>query len=424
MRPTRIMLAFIALTVLLPCVNVSADEVLRPNRTISMLEAGAEPVRVVAFGDSITGVYYHTGSRRAWCDMLGEALGKVYPKAKIQMHNAGISGHTSGQGLARIQRDVLARKPQLVVVMFGMNDCKRGSLEAFRNNSIEIVKRCRAVGAEVMLCTPNSVYPNVPRPREQLVKYAQTTRDVAAEMSVPLVDFFKVFEDVNKKNITNWRLLMSGDIHPNMNGHRLFAETITEAISGKPISLDDVGPPNDALAFTLKLLRAGKPVKVVAMEPYDKIVPEVLCEKFPAAKIEVVTWPVTDKSLAEIETWAKKVRGLKANLIVFAIPGGTVPKTQTAASEETFILKYSWALALCFGFGSATGDVVPVLPSVTDPVSDFGKPWEALAKRNIQGYDVECIQRPAGSTATARQIVADWIDKRIAVQAKEKENTK
>ncbi len=32
-----------------------------------------KPVRVVCFGDSVTGVYYHTGSRRAYTDMLGSS---------------------------------------------------------------------------------------------------------------------------------------------------------------------------------------------------------------------------------------------------------------------------------------------------------------------------------------------------------------
>ncbi|MBN2295590.1 MAG: SGNH/GDSL hydrolase family protein [Pirellulales bacterium] len=418
MRKIHLTLTLAAFVVLLPGLCASAGETFRPKHTIAKLETGVEPVRVVAFGDSITGVYYHTGSRRAWCDMLGIALQKAYPKAKIQMFNAGISGHTSSQGLARIQRDVIDRKPHLVVVMFGMNDCARGDIDTFRKNTEEIVKRLRGAGAEVMLCTPNNVYPNNPRPQARLAKYAQITREVAAKMSVPLVDSYQAYEDVQKKNNTDWCLLMSETIHPNMNGHKLFAEKITEAISGKPISLDDVGPPDDALAHTIKLLRAGKPVKILAMEPYDKIMPDVLREKFPSAKIEAVTWPVTGKSLEDIEVWAKDVRGLKANMIVFAIPESMAQKTQTKESEETFVRKYTWALALCFGYGPSTGDVVPVLPSVTKPVDDPGKSWEALAKRIIRGYDVEFIQRPAGNTKNARQIVTDWVDKHLAAHGK------
>jgi len=51
---------------------------------VASLQSGETPVRVVCFGDSITGVYYHTGDRRAWCDMLGIALGKICPKAQIE----------------------------------------------------------------------------------------------------------------------------------------------------------------------------------------------------------------------------------------------------------------------------------------------------------------------------------------------------
>ena len=35
------------------------------SKTAELLQAGKEPVRVVCLGDSVTGVYYHTGGRRA-----------------------------------------------------------------------------------------------------------------------------------------------------------------------------------------------------------------------------------------------------------------------------------------------------------------------------------------------------------------------
>jgi len=30
----------------------------------------SEPLKIVCFGDSVTGVYYHTGGRRAWPELL------------------------------------------------------------------------------------------------------------------------------------------------------------------------------------------------------------------------------------------------------------------------------------------------------------------------------------------------------------------
>ena len=82
-------------------------------------------MRIVCIGDSITGVYYHTGGMRAYPEMLQIALQKLHPKAAITVRNAGISGDTSKGGLARMERDVLAHKPHLVTIMFGMNDLVR-----------------------------------------------------------------------------------------------------------------------------------------------------------------------------------------------------------------------------------------------------------------------------------------------------------
>jgi acyl-CoA thioesterase I len=214
---------------------VAADH-LKP--VIALMKSGSEPVRIVCFGDSITGVYYHTGGRRAWCDMLGIALSRIYPKAKLEMINAGVSGNTSGMGLARIDADVLARRPHLVAAMFGM--VAGAPQHLFETNLQTIVRLSRETSAAVVLCTPNSIYPNPIRPAERLAAYAQTVRQVAQDLSVPLADCYQAFEDRRSRDPLAWKLLMSETAHPSMNGHKLFAEVISQTISGRRVSLTDV----------------------------------------------------------------------------------------------------------------------------------------------------------------------------------------
>lgn len=43
-------------------------------QTARLLSEARESVRIVCFGDSITGTYYHSGGRRAWPEMLQIAL--------------------------------------------------------------------------------------------------------------------------------------------------------------------------------------------------------------------------------------------------------------------------------------------------------------------------------------------------------------
>ena len=116
-------------------------------KTRQLLADAKEPVRIVCIGDSITGVYYHSGGLRAYPEMLQIALKKLHPKSNITVRNAGISGDTSKGGLARLERDVLAHKPHLVTIMFGMNDLVRVPVADFVANMRQVIQRCRDSGA-------------------------------------------------------------------------------------------------------------------------------------------------------------------------------------------------------------------------------------------------------------------------------------
>jgi len=389
----------------------AADDGGRLASVVAMLKSGEQAVRVVCLGDSITGVYYHTGGRRAWCDMLGVALGKAYPKARLEMINAGISGHTTDAGLGRIERDVVARKPHLVVVMFGMNDVCNRKPEQFRANLRTIVGCCREAGAAVVLCTPNSVYPDAGRPMALLGAYAQVVRDVARERGVPLADCFQACEDVRKTDETEWMLLMSETIHPAMLGHKLFAEVIARTISGRAVSLADATPPDDALLFSLKRLDAGEPLKVVAMPPYDTLVPDALRQLFPTAKIDVTTWPVEGKSLAEIEQWAKRIRAMAPHLVVVAVPAAA-----GAPDAGAFIRSYNDVLNWSIAFEKANWDLLSILPSVTGPVPATQRDREALARRIILGKDYACVERRQGDQRPARELLLQLITEQKAKQ--------
>lgn len=50
-----------------------------------------------------------------------------FPDAKIRMFNAGVAGDSAGGAMSRIEEDVFSQKPDVVVLMFGMNDVGRGN---------------------------------------------------------------------------------------------------------------------------------------------------------------------------------------------------------------------------------------------------------------------------------------------------------
>jgi lysophospholipase L1-like esterase len=376
-----------------------------PLQTAALLTAGKEPVRIVCIGDSITGVYYHSGSRRAYPEMLQLALRQLYPQAQLTVHNAGSSGDTTTGALKRLERDVLAHKPQLVTIMFGMNDLVKTPVDVFKNNLREMITRCRTSGAEVVLCTQNTVVETPQRPCARLAEFTQSIRDVAKAESLVVADCSAAFEAVHAADASEWNLLLSDTIHPNMAGHKLFAETLTQAITGRTVSLQKIGPPAPALPHTFAKLKAGQPIQVLAMPPYDALITPALQRLYPGAVVKITPWPIAGQTLEQIEVAARKVRSLAQDLVIIAVPADL-----PLLDQQQFHHDYSWIMNSSLSFGPQQWDVVAALPSAAKPaLSENERRHEAFAQRLIEAQDLSMITRRAGDTSPLLEILTTWL---------------
>lgn len=188
----------------------------------------AEPVTIVTLGDSITkAVRPGVKPDETFSAYLQADLKKDGVNANVI--NVGIGGENTDQALARLDKAVLARKPQVVTIMYGANDhwIDEGKKEPrvppakFAANLRKIVAEVRKIGGKpVLMTTPppiGSAYPkgqdNKP---ERLREYVQITRDVAKSENVPLVDHYAHWEKlgaITKRWVTDpW--------HPNPRGQR------------------------------------------------------------------------------------------------------------------------------------------------------------------------------------------------------------
>lgn len=369
--------------------------------------AAHEPVTIVCLGDSVTGIYYHTGGRRAYPEMLAVGLRQTDPEIKLTLINAGISGHATNNGIARLQKDVLDHKPDLVTVMFGLNDMVRVPLADFQANLRTIIASCRAINAEVLLCTPNGVMETSGRPIAKLLEYNQAMKQVGEQTQTPVCDVYSAYTSLQTKDPLAFRLLCSDEIHPNMDGHKLNAETICQSITGKPVSLNEVGP-LPAIPKTLKLIAAQQPVRVIAMAPYDQYIGPALQQLNPAVKVEVTPWAVAGLSLADIRLGAKKIRQTPVDLVVLAIPLNVTPTLSKPQPAD--IDSHSWILNDSLSFGLQDWDVIAITPSVLTPEltgDDLSR--EAFSKRMIWAQDLGLVSRAPGNKLDSTTLLANWL---------------
>jgi len=98
---------------------------LRPETRSLTWEDIEHRYRIVCFGDSNT-FGEHLPYAQTYPAVLQDLLCGKYPELDTVVINAGIRGHTSVQGLARLERDVLWYEPHVVVSAFGLNDGNLG----------------------------------------------------------------------------------------------------------------------------------------------------------------------------------------------------------------------------------------------------------------------------------------------------------
>jgi len=114
-----------------------------------------QTLKLIAFGDSMTHAMQVDPEKR-WPAMLEQRMKEALAPRKVSVINAGVGGNTSRDGLQRIDKDVIAQKPDWVLVEFGGNDTTGDSqrnvpIEEFRQNIKIIWEKVTAAGARVAL---------------------------------------------------------------------------------------------------------------------------------------------------------------------------------------------------------------------------------------------------------------------------------
>ncbi len=164
---------------------------------------------VICLGDSLT-------------QGVGASLGHDYPTLLSQalgmpVINAGVDGDETTDALRRLEADVLAKDPKLVVVELGANDFMNGRpLKKAFENLDEIVRQIEAHGAMVVVVgiPPGPIGDTLQRGYDRIIQKHHVA-------FVP-----KILDGI----FANPRLQNADHLHPNDAGYALMAERIRQTV--------------------------------------------------------------------------------------------------------------------------------------------------------------------------------------------------
>jgi acyl-CoA thioesterase-1 len=176
-------------------------------RQAAAIQSGNEII--ICFGDSLT---FGTGAGKGM-DYPSQ-LAKMIRKPVI---NKGLPGDTTASALRRLNKDVLSKKPDIVLITLGGNDLKNGvSKDAAFDYLKQIVRAIQKQGAKVII--GGLKFPGMDR------GFGEGYEDLARQTGAVLIP------DIFAGMLDN-RNLMSDPIHPNNYGYRIIAQRFYNAIA-------------------------------------------------------------------------------------------------------------------------------------------------------------------------------------------------
>ena len=202
--------------------------------TAARLKAG-EPIILGVSGDSIsTGADASALSKAApnqpgYPDLVAAQLQATFD-SRITLKNRAVGGWSVANGVADLDK-LLAEKPTLVVVAYGMNDVGRRDPKWFAGQTRTILDRIKAADKETEVILVAAMLGHgewTATPREMFAEYRDELKALAGP-GVAVADVTAVWELMlrNKHDID---LTGNGLNHPNDFGHRLYAQAILAAL--------------------------------------------------------------------------------------------------------------------------------------------------------------------------------------------------
>ena len=112
--------------------------------------AGGQTILIVTIGGASTLGQAAGGPDLAWPARLAVALTSRFPAARVTVHNRAVARQTTQEMAARLDHEVIALKPLLVIWETGTTDAVRATeLDEFRQTIQDGIDRLRESGAEV-----------------------------------------------------------------------------------------------------------------------------------------------------------------------------------------------------------------------------------------------------------------------------------
>lgn len=198
--------------------------------------------RIVFFGDSITQMGMDAGG---YIREMEATIKSRNLSAGYELAGAGIGGNKVYDLYLRMENDVLAKNPDVVVIWIGVNDIwhKTSGIgtdpQKFQQFYEAIIKKFQARNIRLFLCTPTAIGERTDYSNPQdgdLNFYSNIIRSLSKKFNTGLIDLRKAFLEYNMGHNPDNKesgILTTDRVHLNPAGNKLVADKMLEVLLAK-----------------------------------------------------------------------------------------------------------------------------------------------------------------------------------------------
>lgn len=194
------------------------------------LQAGGE-VTVAFLGGSIT-QGSSAGNDLCYARLTANWIQEQFPDAKVNYVNAGIGATGSYIGVHRCDRDVLSHEPDIVFVDFSVNDTtERTELNKLTYESL--MRKLWSAESSPAIVT-------IAMTQDDGTSFQDYHGEIVKRYDLPMISYKDAILDIIDKGYIKWTDISDDNIHPNVPGHALLTDLITDYLRSVIDDLDNI----------------------------------------------------------------------------------------------------------------------------------------------------------------------------------------
>lgn len=197
-----------------------------------------EKVTVGVIGGSITQGSSASNQNNCYASLFKKWWEEKFPSAEISFVNAGIGGTNSYLGVHRVDEQLLAHNPDVVIVEFSVNDTDKTMNKYSYDSLVRKILSHETNPAVMLLFTT----------QENGASLQDVHKEIGAAYDLPMISYREVVYPEVAAGTLDWKLISPDNIHPNDAGHGIIGQVVDRYLNEVYDKLDTIT--EEPTAFT------------------------------------------------------------------------------------------------------------------------------------------------------------------------------